>query len=61
MKACKYPGCHKQLIGKEKHLCQSCKDKIKDNAIKTGKVTLGVALMLLSVASGVNSISKKDD
>lgn len=49
MKKCKMPNCGKQLVGKEKYLCQSCKDKIKDNGTKTAKVAAGLIVSVITI------------
>jgi hypothetical protein len=57
MKTCKYPKCNKQLVGKEKFMCKSCSDKIKDGAKKAGAVVGGLAL----TAAAIVIKSKSDD
>jgi len=49
MKTCKFPNCNKQLVGKEKFMCKSCTDKIKDGAKKTGLIISGAALTIVAV------------
>ena len=51
MANCKYPKCNKILIGKEKVICTSCKDKIKSGAGAVLKVTGATVLGLLTVVS----------
>lgn len=49
MAYCKYPSCGKILVGKEKHLCKSCKDKIKNGAMKVVNGTVAVATVIIAV------------
>jgi len=51
MKTCKYPKCNKQLVGKEKFICKSCSDKIKDGAKKAGAVVGGLAITAVAIAA----------
>jgi len=64
MAKCKYPGCKKILIGKEKHFCTSCVDKIKSGAwtgVKwTGKA-LAALVVLVPTALAVLAKMKSDD
>ena len=57
MKTCKYPKCNKQLVGKEKFMCKSCSDKIKDGAKTAGAVVGGLVL----TAAALVIKSKSDD
>ena len=49
MKTCKFPKCNKQLVGKEKIMCKSCKDKLKDGAKKTGTIVVSLALAAAAI------------
>ena len=57
MKTCKYPKCNKQLVGREKFICKSCSDKIKDGAKKAGAVVGGIVITAVTIV--INS--KSDD
>lgn len=58
MAYCKYPGCGKILIGKDKHLCKSCKDKIKSGAIKTAKGTAMALAVIITVPKTLGNFKK---
>lgn len=60
MAICKFPGCEKVLVGKEKHLCKSCKDKIKDKAKKTGKYSLSALAVIIAFIIKSKTDSKND-
>lgn len=58
MATCKYPKCNKELIGKEKFICTSCLDKIKEGrAMKAAKFT-GGALIVLTLKVVVDVVSE---
>ena len=48
MKKCKYPKCNKKLVGNEKYICQSCKDKVKSGGKKVGTGALFVGGLILT-------------
>lgn len=52
MAICKYPGCTKQLVGKEKLLCKSCADKSRERLKKAGE-GLGVVSFLLALLRAI--------
>ena len=49
MRTYKYPNCNKQLVGREKFMCKSCSDKIKDGAKTSGAVVSGLVLAAVAV------------
>ena len=51
MKTCKFPKCNKQLVGKEKIMCKSCRDKIKDGAKKTVAVVGSLAIAVVAIVA----------
>ena len=56
MAKCKYPNCGKELVGNEKYLCKSCKDKIKSKAKKTSGVA--VAVLVIARKGGIEILKK---
>jgi hypothetical protein len=49
MANCLYPNCGKAMVGSEKLLCKSCRDKIKRGAWRTVKWTGTALLALLTI------------
>lgn len=56
MAKCKFPGCEKELIGKEKYICKSCKDRIGSGIKSVGKVTLAVGVTIVSVIGAASKV-----
>jgi hypothetical protein len=65
MAHCRFPGCKKTLVGREKLICKSCKDKLMSKGIEGGKRIFGMGLGLLAlikiVGGGVDKFGKRSD
>jgi len=57
---CKFPGCDKTLVGKEKHFCKSCKDKVKDKTLRAGKGVLGAVILIGGTILTLKSATKSN-
>jgi len=54
MRNCKNPKCRKQLVGNEKWICRSCKDKGWDRIKTAGMFLSGLAALAWSVVLVIN-------